>query len=107
MASFPVIRRRGMPEGGRMRQEDWPVAAGEGAPGGDRHAARRRPMGRASYENVQVASSLVDAMTSRSSFGPGTGPVEVKMSHWFFTWSAGKAVTAYISCMSWWSEARK
>ena len=31
--------------------------------------------------NVQLFSSLVAAITSRSSFGPGTAGLEVKMSH--------------------------
>ena len=50
--------------------------------------------------NVQLFSSLVAAITSRSSFGPGTGGLEVKMSHWFLILSAGNAVTAYISCIN-------
>src|SRR5205085_1387106 len=49
---------------------------------------------------VQLFSSLVAAITSRSSFGPGTGGLDVKMSHWFLILSAGNAVTAYISCIS-------
>src|SRR4051812_30870089 len=48
---------------------------------------------------VQLFSSFVAAITSRSSFGPGTGGLEVKMSHWFLTLSAASAVTAYISCI--------
>jgi hypothetical protein len=31
--------------------------------------------------NVQLFSSLVAAITSSSSFGPGTGGLDVKMSH--------------------------
>src|SRR5713226_3293360 len=50
--------------------------------------------------NVQLFSSLVAAITSRSSLGPGTAGLEAKMSHWFLIWSAGSAVTAYISCIN-------
>src|ERR1700680_4914239 len=50
--------------------------------------------------NVQLFSSFVAAITSRSSSGPGTGGLEVKMSHWFLILSAGSAVTAYISCIN-------
>ena len=39
-------------------------------------ATRRNQAG-----NVQLFSSLVAAITSRSSFGPGTGGLEVKTSH--------------------------
>src|ERR1700710_2782465 len=49
---------------------------------------------------VQLFSSLVAAITSRSSFGPGTAGLDAKMSHWFLILSAGRAVTAYISCIS-------
>src|ERR1700720_3864627 len=51
--------------------------------------------------NVQLFSSLVAAITSRSSSGPGTAGLDEKMSHWFLILSAGSAVTAYISCISW------
>src|SRR5215210_516167 len=51
--------------------------------------------------NVQLFSSLVAAIISRSSLGPGTAGLEAKMSHWFLILSAGSAVTAYISCISW------
>src|SRR3954468_17708526 len=50
---------------------------------------------------VQFSSSLDGAITARSSSGPGTGGLDTKMSHWFLILSAGNAVTAYISCISW------
>src|SRR3954465_10191771 len=50
---------------------------------------------------VQLFSSLVAAMTSRASSGPGTAGLDAKMSHGFLIWSAGSAVTAYISCINW------
>src|SRR5450759_1023655 len=51
--------------------------------------------------NVQLFSSLVAAITSSSSLGPGTAGLEVKMSQWFLILSAGSAVNAYISCINW------
>src|SRR4029078_11287849 len=56
---------------------------------------------------VQLFSSLVAAITSRSSSGPGTGGLELKMSHWFFILSAGSGASGDISCISWWSQPRK
>ncbi len=61
----------------------------------------------AQVANVQVFSSLVEAMTSRSSSDPGRVHWTKKMSHWFLILSGGSAVMAYISCINWWSEARK
>src|SRR5260221_4937273 len=52
-----------------------------------RNDAQRNQLG-----NVQLFSSLVAAITSRSSLGPGTAGLDVKMSHWFLILSAGNAV---------------
>src|SRR3954453_11210853 len=71
-----------------------------GAPGGSHEPTDQ-------VGKVHLFSSLVAAITSRSSFGPGTAGLEAKISHWFLILSAGSAVTAYISCISWWSEPRK
>src|SRR5438477_6664573 len=49
---------------------------------------------------VQLFSSRVGAITSRLSFGPGTGADSVKRSHLSLTCSGGLKVSVYISIIN-------